>query len=121
MPFMEDIFERVGVKGIVFFVVVLFLVKWAFDLFLDPLRDVPGPFLARFTKLWLLRQYVKGDFQETNVELHEKFGEFRKTKSLSPCQTLSFIKGLLYASLQTTTVSIAQKLRRPFMAMEQIS
>jgi hypothetical protein len=42
----------------------------------DPLRDIPGPFLARFTRLWLLRQYVKGDFQKTNLELHERYGMF---------------------------------------------
>lgn len=40
----------------------------------DPLRKVPGPFAARFTKLWLARQYVKGDFHRTNRRLHAKYG-----------------------------------------------
>lgn len=40
----------------------------------DPLRRVPGPFLARFTRLWLLRQYAKGDYEKTNILLHRKFG-----------------------------------------------
>ena len=75
MSFIEDV---IGFKELVFLAVTLFLVKWTFDLVTDPLKDVPGPFLARFTKLWLLRQYVKGDFEKTNVELHEKFGKFQK-------------------------------------------
>ena len=87
MSFIEDI---VGFKELSLVVVALFLVKWAFDLVTDPMKDVPGPFLARFTKLWLLRQYVKGNFEKTNVELHEKFGRFQKIQdplSLSGSET----------------------------------
>ncbi|KAJ9608403.1 hypothetical protein H2200_007391 [Cladophialophora chaetospira] len=40
----------------------------------DPLRTVPGPFLARFTKLWYLRNVWRGDFEKTNVALHKKHG-----------------------------------------------
>lgn len=74
MTFLEEVLERVGVSGIIFLAIALYLFKWAFDLVTDPLRDIPGPFLSRFTRLWLLRQYVKGDYQKTNVELHEQFG-----------------------------------------------
>ena len=76
MSFLEDVVEKVGVKGILLIVVALYLLKWAFNLVADPLKDIPGPPLARFTKLWLLVQYMKGDFQKTNIELHEKFGMF---------------------------------------------
>ncbi|EXJ63764.1 hypothetical protein A1O7_00099 [Cladophialophora yegresii CBS 114405] len=40
----------------------------------DPLRSVPGPFLARFTRLWYLRKVWQGDFEKTNVALHKKYG-----------------------------------------------
>ncbi|GIZ48171.1 hypothetical protein CKM354_001124400 [Cercospora kikuchii] len=40
----------------------------------DPLRKIPGATTARFTKLWLARQYVKGDFHRTNRRLHAKYG-----------------------------------------------
>ncbi|OBT57364.1 hypothetical protein VE04_02759, partial [Pseudogymnoascus sp. 24MN13] len=40
----------------------------------SPLRDIPGPFLARYTRLWKLREIYKGAFQETNIELHRKHG-----------------------------------------------
>ena len=76
MSFLEEALERVGVVGVIFLVIALYLLKWIFDLVIDPLRDIPGPFLARFTRLWLLRQYVNGDFQKTNLELHEQYGMF---------------------------------------------
>lgn len=36
--------------------------------------SAPGPFLARFTDLWLASRQIKGDFQTENVELHKKYG-----------------------------------------------
>jgi len=43
--------------------------------FLSPLRHVPGPFWARFTRLWKLIEIYGGHFEKTNVELHRKYGE----------------------------------------------
>ncbi len=40
----------------------------------DPLRTVPGPFFARFTRLWYLRKVWRGDFEKTNIALHKKYG-----------------------------------------------
>ncbi|KAB5545499.1 cytochrome P450 oxidoreductase [Coniochaeta sp. 2T2.1] len=40
----------------------------------SPLRKVPGPFLARFTKLWKLREIYRGHFEKTNIELHARYG-----------------------------------------------
>ena len=42
-----------------------------------PLRSVPGPFLASFTRLWKLQKTLRGDFERTNIELHKKYGEMR--------------------------------------------
>lgn len=41
----------------------------------DPLRTVPGPTVARFTRLWKLRAFYRGDFEKTNIALHRKYGE----------------------------------------------
>ncbi|RAL03462.1 cytochrome P450 [Aspergillus ibericus CBS 121593] len=38
-------------------------------------RDIPGPWLARYTRLWYIWQMVKGDFQYTNIKLHRRFGK----------------------------------------------
>jgi cytochrome P450 len=40
----------------------------------NPLRRVPGPFLARFTDLWYLFKASRGDFYVENRRLHAKYG-----------------------------------------------
>ncbi|KAF5708566.1 cytochrome P450 monooxygenase oxidoreductase [Fusarium mundagurra] len=50
--------------------VILTLVKFI----RSPLRRVPGPFLARFTRLWLLKQAYYGTYPKTSIELHKKYG-----------------------------------------------
>ena len=42
--------------------------------FLSPLRHIPGPLLARFTRLWLFREVYNSTFPLTNIELHQKYG-----------------------------------------------
>ncbi|KAL2066183.1 hypothetical protein VTL71DRAFT_2254 [Oculimacula yallundae] len=41
---------------------------------LSPQRSIPGPFLARFTRLWYFSQIYKGDFERQNISLHEQYG-----------------------------------------------
>ncbi|KAJ3472634.1 hypothetical protein NLG97_g10831 [Lecanicillium saksenae] len=40
----------------------------------DPLRSIPGPFLARFNRLWYLAAIARGRFDSENVELHRRYG-----------------------------------------------
>lgn len=40
----------------------------------SPLRTVPGPLLARFSRFWLLRAYMSRSFHETNRSLHGTYG-----------------------------------------------
>lgn len=40
----------------------------------SPLKDIPGPFWARFTKLWYFRRVQKGGFEQDNIALHQKYG-----------------------------------------------
>ena len=40
----------------------------------DPLRRIPGPFLARHTRLWLFKEVWFGTFPSTNVKLHKRYG-----------------------------------------------
>jgi hypothetical protein len=74
MSFLELVLNRAGPREIAAVAVILLLVIWTFNLVTDPLSKVPGPFLTRYTKFWLVKQYVKGDFHKTNIELHEKYG-----------------------------------------------
>lgn len=41
----------------------------------NPLRDVPGPFLARWTDWWYMWHLFRGDFERVNQDLHKKHGE----------------------------------------------
>jgi hypothetical protein len=45
-----------------------------YNLFINPLRDIPGPLLARFTRLWEFKQALAGTMAETLIELHQKHG-----------------------------------------------
>ncbi|KAJ5603228.1 hypothetical protein N7537_006184 [Penicillium hordei] len=53
---------------------VAFLIHHLYRLAHDPLRRVPGPWLARFTRLWELHQIRRGHFEQINVELHQRYG-----------------------------------------------
>lgn len=39
-----------------------------------PIRDIPGPFLASFSKLWQVYQLWKGHIEEELIYLHKKHG-----------------------------------------------
>lgn len=39
----------------------------------SPTRHIPGPFLARFTRLWYLHMVWKGNAEKTNIALHQKY------------------------------------------------
>ncbi|KAL4884953.1 cytochrome P450 [Aspergillus karnatakaensis] len=54
-------------------ILVLFTVN-LYRALTDPLFDIPGPFLARFTRLWLAREYSSGGYQRTNIALHKQYG-----------------------------------------------
>lgn len=41
---------------------------------LSPLRAIPGPFLSRFTDLWYFSRLYRGQFEQENLELHERYG-----------------------------------------------
>lgn len=40
----------------------------------SPLRSIPGPFTARFTKLWYFWRLWLGNFEQDNINLHRKYG-----------------------------------------------
>ncbi|KUJ10351.1 cytochrome P450 oxidoreductase [Mollisia scopiformis] len=41
---------------------------------LSPLKSLPGPFFARFTRLWYLKNVWDGEFDQINIALHKKHG-----------------------------------------------
>jgi cytochrome P450 len=45
-----------------------------YQAFSSPLRNIPGPFFARFTRLWYFNRVNKGHFEEENLALHRQHG-----------------------------------------------
>lgn len=43
--------------------------------YLHPLSDIPGPWLASFSRLWHIRHIWVGDQNTRLIALHEKYGE----------------------------------------------
>ena len=40
-----------------------------------PLSDIPGPWIAKFTKVWLLRAISSRSWNKINPSLHRQYGE----------------------------------------------
>ncbi|KAM0424926.1 hypothetical protein ACHAPT_009727 [Fusarium lateritium] len=59
----------VALAALCFYLVVVIYQQLA-----SPLRDIPGPFAARFSTLWYLYQSYRGNFHHQNIELHRKHG-----------------------------------------------
>lgn len=64
----------VSVPGLVVLGSSLYVIYTLIRAAIDPLRDVPGPLLARFSRLWYLGTIYKGEFELVNVALHKKYG-----------------------------------------------
>ncbi|TGO63717.1 hypothetical protein BCON_0011g00600 [Botryotinia convoluta] len=54
--------------------VSIYVLSTVFLAIIDPLRHIPGPFLARFTRLWYCWEIYKGHFERTNQQLHTRYG-----------------------------------------------
>jgi hypothetical protein len=50
-------------------------IRYVFQTLTSPLRSVPGPILARFTRLWEIQAVRKHDSPAFNIALHEKYGK----------------------------------------------
>jgi hypothetical protein len=60
-------------------IIALSVAVIGYALLLDPLRNVPGPFLARFSRLWMVYHARKGDMHTTMIALHKKHGKLVRT------------------------------------------
>jgi hypothetical protein len=44
----------------------------------DPLKHIPGPFWARYTRLWYLIEMLNCHSRDTIARLHQKHGEIAR-------------------------------------------
>jgi cytochrome P450 len=65
--------------------------------FAHPLSSIPGPFLARFSRLWLIQHSLTGDLHTTMIALHARYGPLVRTArneiSISDPTSLKYIYG----------------------------
>jgi hypothetical protein len=52
----------------------LVLTRYIIRALASPLRDIPGPPLARFTRLWELYNNYQGHLEHVMIALHKKYG-----------------------------------------------
>lgn len=55
-------------------ILLLYISRIIYIAFFSPASGIPGPMLARFTRIWELNALRKGDFERTNVKLHKIYG-----------------------------------------------
>ncbi|KAB5583597.1 cytochrome P450 [Coniochaeta sp. 2T2.1] len=48
--------------------------NFIYNIFFHPLSRVPGPFIARFSRFWKFYSVYRVNFQETNLNVHKKYG-----------------------------------------------
>lgn len=46
-----------------------------YNLYFHPLRNVPGPFLAKLGQSWRNHKYVRGTWHDDILDLHAKYGD----------------------------------------------
>ncbi|KAJ4371668.1 hypothetical protein N0V86_008221 [Didymella sp. IMI 355093] len=65
--------------NIIPFIIALGAVALAYTFLTDPLRKIPGPLSARFSRLWMVRRSRAGDMHTTMIALHKKHGKLVRT------------------------------------------
>lgn len=64
---------------------------------LHPLANVPGPFLASFSRLWMVKHSHDGNMHRTMIAMHEKYGNLVRTAhnevSISDPQIIKTVYG----------------------------
>jgi hypothetical protein len=63
-----------GLVSLAFIASGSYLLYFLVQALLDPLRAIPGPFLARFTRFWYFNKVYQGSFERTEIELHKRYG-----------------------------------------------
>lgn len=68
--------SRSGPAAVAIASVVLLITIIVYRRYFSPLRDIPGPFWASFSRLWHLSITIDGNQNEQLTQAHEKYGHF---------------------------------------------
>ncbi|KAL4942583.1 hypothetical protein BDV06DRAFT_235320 [Aspergillus oleicola] len=67
------ILELQNFVSLILLAITVYAVSSITDYIRDPLRTVPGPIAARYTRLWYFFKIKRGDFHRENIDLHRKY------------------------------------------------
>ena len=74
-PFLEFLSPGAAATSYSCLALLLLYVLWSvISSFTSSLGDVPGPWLARYTRLWLFAAICSRRFDKINIRLHRKYG-----------------------------------------------
>ncbi|KAK6063712.1 hypothetical protein SCUP234_13293 [Seiridium cupressi] len=94
-------------EGLLVLAAFLYLVNVFYCIYLHPLKNVPGPFPAKFTELWRTRRYVLGGWHQDILDLHRQFGPVVR---ISPNEVSIVDKeGLFFSSTDPANHSFLRK------------
>lgn len=79
MDFLPDSLNKADsvqiVPTIAFLVFSWYLGSCIWYRYLSPISDIPGPFVATFSRLWLIQMLRGGRGARELAELHQKYGQ----------------------------------------------
>jgi hypothetical protein len=70
----KTILGRFSPTALLLIVAVLALGQVLSARYLNPLRKIPGPWLASVTKLWKVHKTLQERMERENIRLHQKYG-----------------------------------------------
>lgn len=53
---------------------ILFILRYLLQALFDPLRDIKGPVLTRYTRLWEVYKNWQGQLEQVTLALHKQYG-----------------------------------------------
>lgn len=66
-------------RAVIAFAIVALVTYFLYQLFFSPLAGIPGPLLAKVSRLWMIRRARRGDMHRTMIALHRKHGGLVRT------------------------------------------
>ncbi|KAF4992377.1 hypothetical protein FDECE_13733 [Fusarium decemcellulare] len=69
-----SVLTHVTFSNALLFIISVWFLHVIKNKYLTKLRNVPGPFLAGFTRLWKLNRVAHGDMEKVQMQLHARYG-----------------------------------------------
>lgn len=67
-----------GWKVLIAIAALVWIISAVRSALFHPYADIPGPFWAKVSRLWLATQVLRGDLEKKQRDLHRRHGELRQ-------------------------------------------